>query len=155
MSATCRWGFQREYMPATCRWGLDVMYKPRSSVCVTWISPGLIINAGHAFGLKQEVHHRWTRDRSLVNWEKFVHCQVRANETNSEAKRQFCYRNKAVLMNVQSPHKWWSTLNPSYLGLGYVTPTKHLMPNFMSLVSLIQVSIKQSFNRYTINSSAH
>ena len=37
----------------------------------------------HAFGLKQEAHLRWTRDRSLVNWEKFVHCQVRANETYS------------------------------------------------------------------------
>ena len=35
----------------------------------------------HAFGLKQEAHLRWTRDRSWVNWEEFVHCQVRANET--------------------------------------------------------------------------
>ena len=39
----------------------------------------------HAFGLKQEAHLRWTRDCSRVNWEKFVHCQVRANETYSEA----------------------------------------------------------------------
>ena len=36
---------------------------------------------------------------------------MRANETYSEAKRQFSDRNMAVLMNVQSPHKWWSTLN--------------------------------------------
>ena len=43
----------------------------------------------HAFGLKQEAHLRWTRDESLVNWEEFVHCQVRANEIYSEAKRQF------------------------------------------------------------------
>ena len=35
----------------------------------------------HAFGLKQEAHLRWTRDRSQVNWEEFVRCQVRANET--------------------------------------------------------------------------
>ena len=28
----------------------------------------------HAFGLKQEAHLRWTRDRSRVNWEEFVHC---------------------------------------------------------------------------------
>ena len=35
----------------------------------------------HAFGLKHEAHIRWTRDRSRVNWEEFVHCQVRANET--------------------------------------------------------------------------
>ena len=26
----------------------------------------------HAFGLNQEAHLRWTRDRSLVNWEEFV-----------------------------------------------------------------------------------
>ena len=26
----------------------------------------------HAFGLKQEAHMRWTRDRSLVNWEELV-----------------------------------------------------------------------------------
>ena len=31
-------------------------------------------------------------------------------ETYSEAKRQFSNRNRDVLMNVQSPHKWWSTL---------------------------------------------
>ena len=36
---------------------------------------------------------------------------MRANETFSEAKRQFSDRNNAVLMNVQSSHKWWSTLN--------------------------------------------
>ena len=64
----------------------------------------------HSFGLKQEAHLRWTRDRSRVNWEQFVRCQVRANETYSEAKCQFGDRNRAVLTNVQSPHKWWSTL---------------------------------------------
>ena len=64
----------------------------------------------HAFRLKQEAHLRWTRDRSRVNWEEFVRYQVRANETYSEAKRQFMDRNRDVPMNVQSPHKWWSTL---------------------------------------------
>ena len=59
----------------------------------------------HAFGLKQEAYLRWTRDRSRVNWEEFVRCQVRANETSSEAKRQFSDRNRDVLMNVQSLHK--------------------------------------------------
>ena len=43
----------------------------------------------HPFGLKQEAHLRWTRGRYRVNWEEFIHCQVRANETYSEAKRQF------------------------------------------------------------------
>ena len=59
-----------------------------------------------AFGLTQEAHLQWTRDRSLVNWEEFVHCQVIANETYSEAEHQFSDRDKDVLMNVQSPHKW-------------------------------------------------
>ena len=39
---------------------------------------------GHAFSM-QEAHLRWTRDRSWVNWEEFVGCQVRANETYSDA----------------------------------------------------------------------
>ena len=34
------------------------------------------------------------RDLSRINWEEFVHCQVRANETYSEAKRQFSARNR-------------------------------------------------------------
>ena len=42
----------------------------------------------HAFGLQQEAHLRWTRDRSWVNWEEFVRYQVRAIETYSEANRQ-------------------------------------------------------------------
>ena len=41
---------------------------------------------------------------------------MRANETYSEAKRQFSYRNRDVLMNVQSPHKWWSTLKSAVFG---------------------------------------
>ena len=46
----------------------------------------------HAFGLKHEAHLRWTRDRSRVNWEEFVHCQVRANKTYSEARCRFSAR---------------------------------------------------------------
>ena len=60
----------------------------------------------HAFGLKQEAHLRWTRDCSRFNWEEFVRYQ--ANETYSEAKRQFSDRNRDFLINVQSPHNWWS-----------------------------------------------
>ena len=70
----------------------------------------------HAFGLKQETHLRWTRDCSRVNWEEFVRCQVRANETYLEAKRQFSDRNNDVFMKVQSPHKWWSTLKSAVFG---------------------------------------
>ena len=40
-----------------------------------------------AFGIKQETHIRWTRDRSRVNCEKLVSCQVRANETYSKFAR--------------------------------------------------------------------
>ena len=76
----------------------------------------------HAFGLKQVAHLRWTRDRSLVNWEEFVRCQVRANETYSEAQRQFSDRNRAVLMNVQFPHKWWSTLKCVVLDTSTLLP---------------------------------
>ena len=36
---------------------------------------------------------------------------MRANETYSEAKSQFSDRNMDVLVNVQSLHKCWSTLN--------------------------------------------
>ena len=64
----------------------------------------------HAFGLKQEAHLWWIHDLSRVNWEEFVHCQMRANETYSNGNRQFSVRNRDVLMNAQSPYKWWSTL---------------------------------------------
>ena len=37
----------------------------------------------YVFGIKQESHLRWTSDHSRVNWEEFVRCQVRANETYS------------------------------------------------------------------------
>ena len=56
----------------------------------------------HAFGLMHEAHLRWTRDRSRVNCEEFVRCQVRADETYSEAKRQFYDRNRAALVNDRS-----------------------------------------------------
>ena len=41
---------------------------------------------------------------------------MRANETYSEAKPQFSVRNRNVLMNVQSPQKWWSTLKSAVFG---------------------------------------
>ena len=47
---------------------------------------------------------------------------MRANETNSEAKRQFSDRNRDVLMNVQSPHKWWSTLKSAVFGSSSSSP---------------------------------
>ena len=41
---------------------------------------------------------------------------MRANETYLEAKRKFSDRNRDVLMNVQSPQKWWSTLMSAVFG---------------------------------------
>ena len=52
---------------------------------------GFMNNVQGAFCLKQEA-----RDRSLINWEEFVRHQVRAKETNSEAKRQF----SVIVMNL-------------------------------------------------------
>ena len=47
---------------------------------------------------------------------------MRANETYSEAKRQFSDRNRDVLMNVQSPHKWWSSLKSALFGSSSALP---------------------------------
>ena len=47
---------------------------------------------------------------------------MRANETYAEAKRQFNARNRDVLMNEESPHKWWSTLKSAVFGLSSSLP---------------------------------
>ena len=47
---------------------------------------------------------------------------MRANETYSEVKRQFSARNRDILMNAQSPHKWWSTLKSAVFGLSSSLP---------------------------------
>ena len=41
---------------------------------------------------------------------------MRDNETYSEDRRQFSDRNRDVLMNVQFPHKWCSTLKSAVFG---------------------------------------
>ena len=41
---------------------------------------------------------------------------MRANETYLEAEHQFSDRYRDVLLNVQSPHKWWSTLRSAMFG---------------------------------------
>ena len=93
-------------------------FVPTKIICVcNKDKPWIDDQCRHAFGLKQEAHLRWTRDHSRVNWEEFVHCQVRANETNSEAKHQFRARNRDVLMNAPCPHKWWSTLKSAVFSL--------------------------------------
>ena len=47
---------------------------------------------------------------------------MRDNETYSEGKRQFSARNRDVLRNSQSPHKWWSTLKSAVFGLSSSLP---------------------------------
>ena len=39
-----------------------------------------------------------------------------------EAKRQFSDKNRAVLMNVQSSHKWWPTLKSAVFGTSSSLP---------------------------------
>ena len=58
--------------------------------------PGLDDQCRHAFGLKQGSHLKWTRDCYWDNYDESVLGQVRANETYSEAKRQFSARNSDV-----------------------------------------------------------
>ena len=48
--------------------------------------------------------------------------QFKANETHSVAKHLFSVRNRDVLMNAQSPHKWWSTLKSAVFGVSSSLP---------------------------------
>ena len=68
------------------------------------------------FDIKQGAHLWWTRDRSLVNWDEFIHCQRWANAVYAEAMRQFSVRSRDVLMNAQCLHKWWSTMKSAVFG---------------------------------------
>ena len=83
-----------------CPCWLDVIYQPWSSVCVTRISLGFKINAGTLLVSSRRLIFGETSVHSRVYWKEFIHCQVRANKTYSEAKRQFSNRNRDVLMNV-------------------------------------------------------
>ena len=56
------------------------------------------------FELKPEAHRPWNRDRPWVNLEDFFRCEVRVNESYSEARRLLNDRTVDVLMNIQSPH---------------------------------------------------
>ena len=47
---------------------------------------------------------------------------MRANETYSEAKRQFSARNRDVLMKVQFPRNWWCTHKSAVFGLSSLLP---------------------------------
>ena len=47
---------------------------------------------------------------------------MRANENYLEAKGKFSARNRDVLMNANSAHKWWSTLRSAVFGLSSSMP---------------------------------
>ena len=85
-----------------------------------------------AFGLKQEAYHRWTRYRSLINWDEFVYYHRRANEVYAEAGRQFSVRSRDVLMNVRCPQKFWSTLKSAVFG----SSSDSSLPPLICLVGL-------------------
>ena len=51
---------------------------------------------------------------------------MRANEPFLEAEHQFSDRNRDVLTNIQSPHKWWSTLKSD------VFDSSSLLPRLVS-----------------------
>ena len=56
-----------------------------------------------AFDITQGAHLRWTRDRSRVNWDEFVHYQRRANVVYAEAMRQFSQTMKVTSVPSQKP----------------------------------------------------
>ena len=74
------------------------------------MSLGLMIFVGVLLASSRRLIFSGTVAASLVNWEQYVCCQVRANEINSEAKRWFSVIKMDDFMNTQSD-KWWSTLN--------------------------------------------
>ena len=85
-------------------------YVPTKVICVcNKDKPWFDEQCRHAFAPSRRLIFGGPGDRSRVNWDEFVRYQVIANETYSEAKRQFSDRNRDVLMNVHSPRKWWST----------------------------------------------
>ena len=74
------------------------------------------------FGLKRAAYLRWTHDHTRFNWKEFARCQVIATGTYSETKHQFSIRNKDVLMNGQSSHKWWPALKSDVFSLDSSLP---------------------------------
>ena len=89
-----------------------------------------------AFDIKQGTHLQWTRDRSRVSWDEFVHYQRRANAVNAKTMRQFSVRNRDILMNAQCPQKWWSTLKSAVCG----SSSDSSLPPLIGAVGILSVS---------------
>ena len=111
-------------MSFCCCW-LDVLSQPRSSVCATKINLGLVVNDGMLLASSRKLIFGGPMIAFGLTGMSLstVKCQVRANETSSEAKRQLSSRNRNILMNAQSPHKWWSTLKSAVFGLSLSLPS--------------------------------
>ena len=91
-------------------------------MCATMINLGLMINAGMLLAPREMLIFSVPVIALGFNWEEFIRCQVRANETYLEAKRQFRARNINLLMNAQSPYKWWSTVKSAVFGFSLSLP---------------------------------
>ena len=102
------------------------MYPPRSSVYVTRISLGSMINADVLstssrrliFGRPMTALGLIGKSLFAVKSELMKHTQfsVRNTKLNRNTKHQLSVRNINVHINVQSPHKWWSTLKSAVFG---------------------------------------
>ena len=76
-----------------------------------------------AFGFKPEAHLSEHVIARGLTGKVFVRCPLgKFLLTYLEAKRQFSVRNRDVLMNAKSPHKWWSNLKSAVFGLSSSLP---------------------------------
>ena len=74
--------------------------------------------------------------------------QLLGHESSQTVRVPGLHNTSLQLLRHKSSHTQWLShwlnntwFNPSSLGVGYITPTKHLTRDFTSLVSLTQVSI--------------
>ena len=74
-------------------------------MCVTRISHGLMINEVMLLASRRRLILGGPMITLTLTGKSLSHCQVRANETYAEAKREFSDRNRDILLNVHSPHK--------------------------------------------------
>ena len=108
-----------------CCWWLDAILQPWSSVCAR-ISPDLMINAGMLLA----------SGGRLIFSGPVITIRLTGRACPLSRERQwnllrgqtsFSNRNREVLMNAQSPQKWWSTLKSAVFGLSleFVTATAY------------------------------
>ena len=86
------------------------------------INLGLMINAGMLVSSSKRLSFGKPVITLGLTGKSLSCCQVRANETYSEAKCQLGDRNRDVCMNVQSPHQWWSILKSTEFGSSLSLP---------------------------------